>query len=101
MPKGINIFRAVDNVQLFEMTYTRVKRKELTSFTIICTFMYSRCIPCYPVSFHAPSIFFASCVMIWSPYCSMNFWVKASIACGEDSSCFIITSGLGTESPSP
>ncbi len=23
MPKGINIFRAVDNVQLFEMTYTR------------------------------------------------------------------------------
>ena len=34
MPKGINIFRAVDNVQLFEMTYTRVKRKELTSFTI-------------------------------------------------------------------
>lgn len=73
------------------------EKQGLLIILLICTFMYSGYVLCCLVSFYAPSIFFASCVMICSPYCSRNFWVNASIACGEDSSCFIMASGFGME----
>lgn len=47
---------------------------------LICAAIAFRVILCFPVLFYASVIFLASWARICSPYCSTNFWVKASIS---------------------